>query len=63
MVAPENDDAELVCRASNPWFPSDIIEDKRIINVACKLSQPISRTNDFYTILWLYTNNTQINVQ
>lgn len=37
MVAPENDDAELVCRASNAWFGSnDIIEDKRIINVACK---------------------------
>lgn len=35
-VAPENNDAELVCRASNPWFPSDIIEDKRIINVACE---------------------------
>lgn len=36
MVAPENDDAELVCRGSNAWFPADIIEDKRIINVACK---------------------------
>lgn len=36
MVAAENNDAELVCRASNPWFPNDTIEDKRIISVACK---------------------------
>lgn len=36
MVAAENNDAELVCRASNAWFPSDTIEDKRIISVACK---------------------------
>lgn len=36
-VAAENNDAELVCRASNAFFPSDTIEDKRIINVACKL--------------------------
>lgn len=32
----ENNDAELVCRASNAYFPSDSIEDKRIIKVACK---------------------------
>lgn len=37
MVTAENNDAELVCRASNAWFPSDSIEDKRIISVACKL--------------------------
>lgn len=36
MVAAENNDAELVCRASNAWFPSDTIEDKRMISVACK---------------------------
>lgn len=36
MVVAENNDAELVCRASNPWFPNDTIEDKRIISVACK---------------------------
>lgn len=36
-VAAENNDAELVCRASNAFFPSDTIEDTRIINVACKL--------------------------
>lgn len=38
MVTAENNDAELVCRASNAWFPSDTIEDKRIISVACKLN-------------------------
>lgn len=29
------DGTELVCRASNPWFPGDSLEDKRIISVAC----------------------------
>lgn len=42
MVAAENNDAELVCRASNPWFPNDTIEDKRIISVACKYLSPIN---------------------
>lgn len=36
IVSAENNNAELLCRASNPWFPSDTIEDKRIISVACK---------------------------
>ncbi|XP_055324550.1 B-cell receptor CD22 [Sitodiplosis mosellana] len=45
-VAPENNDAELVCRASNPWFPSDIIEDKRIINVAYAPSVSVHLANE-----------------
>ncbi|CAD6993844.1 unnamed protein product [Ceratitis capitata] len=33
-VTSENDNAELMCRASNPWFSGSAIEDKRIIRVA-----------------------------
>ncbi|XP_030244224.1 uncharacterized protein LOC115564254 [Drosophila navojoa] len=33
-VTAENDNAELTCRASNPWFSGGAIEDKRIIRVA-----------------------------
>ncbi|XP_023292231.2 neural cell adhesion molecule 1 isoform X2 [Lucilia cuprina] len=33
-VTSENDNAELTCRASNPWFSGGAIEDKRIIRVA-----------------------------
>lgn len=35
-VTAENDNAELTCRATNPWFSGGAIEDKRIIRVACK---------------------------
>lgn len=35
-VTSENDNAELTCRATNPWFSGGAIEDKRIIRVACK---------------------------
>lgn len=35
-VTAENDNTELKCRSSNPWFSGHIIEDKRIIHVACK---------------------------
>lgn len=34
-VTPENDNSELTCRASNPWFTAKSVEDKRIIHVAC----------------------------
>ncbi|KAI8044329.1 hypothetical protein M5D96_000483, partial [Drosophila gunungcola] len=33
-VTSENDNAELTCRATNPWFSGGAIEDKRIIRVA-----------------------------
>ncbi|XP_053970042.1 hemicentin-1 [Anastrepha ludens] len=33
-VTSDNDNAELTCRASNPWFSGSAIEDKRIIRVA-----------------------------
>ncbi|XP_037943926.1 hemicentin-1 [Teleopsis dalmanni] len=33
-VTSENDNGELVCRASNPWFSGGAIEDKRVIRVA-----------------------------
>lgn len=35
-VSAENDGAELTCRATNPWFNGGALEEKRIINVACK---------------------------
>lgn len=35
-VVAVNDGAELMCRATNPWFSTGALEDKRIINVACK---------------------------
>lgn len=35
-VVAENDGAEVMCRATNPWFSTGALEDKRIINVACK---------------------------
>lgn len=35
-VTSENDGAELICRAANPWFSNGALEDKRIISVACK---------------------------
>lgn len=35
-VTAENDGAELICRAANPWFSGGALEDKRIISVACK---------------------------
>lgn len=35
-VTSENDNAELTCRATNPWFSGGAIDDKRIIRVACK---------------------------
>lgn len=34
-VTSVNDGAELMCRATNPWFSSVALEDKRIISVAC----------------------------
>ncbi|KAL5283451.1 hypothetical protein ACFFRR_005995 [Megaselia abdita] len=33
-VTSENDNSELTCRSSNPWFSGGAIEDKRIIRVA-----------------------------
>ncbi|KAG4079950.1 hypothetical protein HA402_006262 [Bradysia odoriphaga] len=33
-VSSENDGAELICRAANPWFSGGAIDDKRIISVA-----------------------------
>ncbi|KAH8417802.1 hypothetical protein KR222_006040, partial [Zaprionus bogoriensis] len=33
-VTSENDNAELTCRATNPWFSGGAIDDKRIIRVA-----------------------------
>lgn len=36
VVSAGNDGSELTCRASNPWFSNFSLEDKRIINVACK---------------------------
>ncbi|XP_055373639.1 B-cell receptor CD22 [Condylostylus longicornis] len=33
-VTSDNNNAELTCRASNPWFSGGSIEDKRIISVA-----------------------------
>lgn len=35
-VTAENDGAELICRAANPWFSGGALEDKRIISVACE---------------------------
>lgn len=35
-VMAENDGAEVTCRATNPWFSTGALEDKRVINVACK---------------------------
>lgn len=34
-VVAENDGAEVTCRATNPWFSTGALEDKRVINVAC----------------------------
>lgn len=39
-VTSENDGAELICRAANPWFSGGALEDKRIISVACKCTLP-----------------------
>uniref|UniRef100_A0A1B0BBE0 Ig-like domain-containing protein n=1 Tax=Glossina palpalis gambiensis TaxID=67801 RepID=A0A1B0BBE0_9MUSC len=33
-VTSENNNAELTCRSSNPWFSGSIVEDKRVIRVA-----------------------------
>ncbi|CAD7085072.1 unnamed protein product [Hermetia illucens] len=33
-VTSENDGAELTCRASNPWFSGEFVEDTRVISVA-----------------------------
>lgn len=38
-VTSENDGAELICRAANPWFSGGALEDKRIISVACKCTR------------------------
>lgn len=35
-VVAENDGAEVACRATNPWFSTGALQDKRVINVACK---------------------------
>jgi hypothetical protein len=35
-VVAENDGAEVTCRATNPWFSTGALEDKRVINVACE---------------------------
>lgn len=40
-VTSENDNSELTCRSSNPWFSGGAIDDKRIIRVACKYQQLI----------------------
>lgn len=34
-VSAENDGAELMCKATNPWFSNGALEDKRRISVAC----------------------------
>lgn len=36
-VSAENDGAELICRAANPWFSNGSVDDKRRISVACKM--------------------------
>jgi len=46
-VTSENDNAELTCRATNPWFSGGAIEDKRIIRVACKYTN--TNTNTTHT--------------
>ncbi|XP_055908823.1 hemicentin-1 isoform X2 [Eupeodes corollae] len=45
-VTSENDNSELTCRASNPWFSGGAIEDKRIIRVAYPPSVSVHLANE-----------------
>ncbi|XP_030369687.1 nephrin [Scaptodrosophila lebanonensis] len=45
-VTSENDNAELTCRATNPWFSGGAIEDKRIIRVAYPPSVSVHLANE-----------------